>query len=54
MTNLNPHPTGATHVYSGDFFRLSRSEWDPEDLTEHSYDMEKVLRAFEASRETAA
>ncbi len=54
VTNLNPHLTGAIHVYSGDFFRLPRSEWDPEDLTEHSYDMEKVLRAFEASSETAA
>ena len=38
--------TGAIHVYGGDFFAVSRSEWDPESLREKPYDMEKVLRMF--------
>ena len=54
VTNPNPSLAGAIHVYGSDFFRLPRSEWDLEDLTEHSYDMVKVLRAFKASSETAA
>ena len=54
VTNPIPRLTGAIHVYGGDFFRLPRSEWDPEDLTEHPFDIEKVLRTFEASSETAA
>ncbi len=54
VTNPIPRLTGAIHVYGGDFFRHPRSEWDTEDLTEHPYDMDKVLRAFEASSETAA
>ena len=54
VTNPIPRLTGAIHVYGGDFFRHPRSEWDPEDLTEHPYDIEKVLRAIEASSEAAA
>lgn len=38
--------TGAIHVYGGNFFGVSRSEWDPESLDELPYDMEKVLRMF--------
>jgi predicted metal-dependent enzyme (double-stranded beta helix superfamily) len=38
--------TGAIHVYGGDFFAVSRNEWDPELLHEKPYDMEKVLRMF--------
>lgn len=36
--------TGAIHVYSGDFFGVSRSEWDPESLSELPYDMQRVLQ----------
>jgi predicted metal-dependent enzyme (double-stranded beta helix superfamily) len=39
--------TGAIHVYGGDFFRVSRSEWNPDSLNEMPYDMEKVLRMFD-------
>src|SRR5215831_14796274 len=35
--------TGAIHVYGGDFFAAERSEWDPETLREHPYDVEKTL-----------
>ena len=40
--------TGAIHVYGGDFFAVSRSEWEPETLVEKPYDMEKVMRLFAA------
>jgi predicted metal-dependent enzyme (double-stranded beta helix superfamily) len=45
---VNPlgRTTGAIHIYGGDFFDVSRSEWDPESLHEKPYDMEKVLRMF--------
>lgn len=39
--------TAAIHVYGGDFFAQDRSEWDPEKLEEHPYDIEKNLRLFE-------
>jgi hypothetical protein len=38
---------GAIHVYGGDFFAASRSEWDPETLLEQPFDMEKNLRLSE-------
>ena len=47
VTNPLPRLTGAIHVYGGDFFAASRSEWDPETLLEQPYDMEKNLRLFE-------
>jgi predicted metal-dependent enzyme (double-stranded beta helix superfamily) len=47
VTNPLSRLTGAIHVYGGDFFAVSRSEWDPETLLERDYDMEKNLRLFE-------
>lgn len=47
VTNPIPKLTGAIHVYGGDFFEAERSEWDPENLTEHAYDMSKVRAMFE-------
>jgi predicted metal-dependent enzyme (double-stranded beta helix superfamily) len=47
VTNPLPRLTGAIHVYGGDFFAVSRSEWDPETLLERNYDIEKNLRLFE-------
>ena len=41
VTNPLSRVTGAIHVYGGDFFSVSRSEWDPETLLERNYDMEK-------------
>ena len=41
--------SGAIHVYGGDFFHVeNRSEWDPEDLTEHEYDAENVKNVLES------
>lgn len=39
-------PTGAIHVYGGDFFGISRSEWDPATLFERPFDIEKTKRMF--------
>ncbi len=47
VTNPIPRLTGAIHVYGGDFFEASRSEWDPESLLEQAYDVNKTLRLFE-------
>ena len=46
VTNPLPRLTGAIHVYGGDFFAVSRSEWDPETLLERRYDAEKAMRLF--------
>ena len=47
VTNPLPRLTGAIHVYGGDFFAVTRSEWDPETLLEGRYDVEKNMRLFE-------
>jgi len=41
--------TGAIHVYGGDFFAVSRSQWDPEHLVEEPYDVNRLLTLFEES-----
>jgi predicted metal-dependent enzyme (double-stranded beta helix superfamily) len=47
VTNPLPRLTGAIHVYGGDFFAVTRSEWDPETLLEGQYDVAKNMRLFE-------
>jgi len=47
VTNPVSRLTGAIHVYGGDFFAVSRSEWDPENLHEGRYDLAKNMRLFE-------
>jgi len=47
VTNPLPRLTGAIHVYGGDFFAVTRSEWDPETLVEGTYDVAKNMRLFE-------
>jgi predicted metal-dependent enzyme (double-stranded beta helix superfamily) len=49
VTNPTSMLTGAIHVYGGDFFEMERSEWDPEALEEHPYDIDKNLKIFEDS-----
>lgn len=39
-------PTGAIHVYGGDFVHQPRSQWDPDTLLEQPYDMAEVQRRF--------
>jgi predicted metal-dependent enzyme (double-stranded beta helix superfamily) len=47
VTNPIPRLTGAIHVYGGDFFGTTRSEWNPESLEEGPYDVAKTMRLFE-------
>lgn len=47
VTNPIGRYTGALHVYRGDFFNVSRSEWDPESLCERPYDPVRVMQIFE-------
>ena len=49
VTNPLSKLTGAIHIYGGDFFRVERSEWDPESHTEQAYDMQKNLRLLAAA-----
>jgi predicted metal-dependent enzyme (double-stranded beta helix superfamily) len=51
VTNPLDQITGAIHVYGGDFFSTSRSEWDSKTLEERPYDVEQTMRAFEAANE---
>ena len=54
VTNPVSRLTGAIHVYGGDFFAISRSEWDPETLCEGAYDTDKAMRLFEEANRKAA
>ena len=47
VTNPIPRLTGAIHVYGGDFFKVERSEWDPESLLEQPYDTKRTIQRFE-------
>jgi predicted metal-dependent enzyme (double-stranded beta helix superfamily) len=46
VTNPLRQFTGAIHVYGGDFFAVSRSEWDPATLQERPYDVERARQVF--------
>ncbi len=55
VTNPVEKLTGAIHIYGGDFFETTRSEWDPGTLTERPYDVEGNMRRFrEANARFAA
>src|SRR5210317_1790523 len=47
VTNPTAKLTAALHVYGGDFFSTERSEWDPENLEERPYDIDRNVRYFE-------
>jgi predicted metal-dependent enzyme (double-stranded beta helix superfamily) len=53
VTNPIPRTTGSIHVYGGDFFRVSRSEWDSETLCEQPYDIDRVRHRFEEANKRA-
>jgi predicted metal-dependent enzyme (double-stranded beta helix superfamily) len=53
VTNPIPRTTGAIHVYGGDFFRISRSEWDSETLCEGPYDVDRLRHRFEEANKRA-
>jgi predicted metal-dependent enzyme (double-stranded beta helix superfamily) len=54
VTNPLARLTGAIHVYGGDFYGVTRSEWDPESLIERPYDFELHRRLFEAANRAPA
>lgn len=47
VTNPTSKFTSAIHVYGGDFFAMNRSEWEPENLEEAPYDIDKNMALFE-------
>ena len=51
MTNSTREFAGAIHVYGGDFFTTSRSEWTGTPYEEQPYDVERTLAYFEAANE---
>ncbi len=46
VTNPLTRPTGAIHVYGGDFVNSPRSRWGPGPQVEQPYDMEDTKRQF--------
>ena len=46
VTNPLGRPTGAIHVYGGDFFAQPRSEWDEENLAERPYNIDRIKSFF--------
>ena len=54
VTNPVNRLTAAIHVYGGDFFATPRSEWNPETLEEHPYDVEHTKRVFEEANQRLA
>jgi predicted metal-dependent enzyme (double-stranded beta helix superfamily) len=55
VTNPLARATGALQVYGGDFFQVSRSEFDPVTLQERPFDIEKARAVFaEANRRLAS
>lgn len=51
VTNPLLRYTGGIHVYGGDFFATTRSQWDPETLTEAPSDGAAIRRMFELENE---
>jgi predicted metal-dependent enzyme (double-stranded beta helix superfamily) len=49
VTNPGATPTGAIHVYGGDFVNQPRSQWLPPDLDEEPYDNGVVAKTFAAA-----
>lgn len=47
VTNPLLRFTGGIHVYGGDFFNTTRSQWDPETLSEEPSDGDNIREMFE-------
>jgi predicted metal-dependent enzyme (double-stranded beta helix superfamily) len=47
ISNSANDTLGALHVYAGDFFGKPRSEWSPDLLSEHPYDLARVRRLID-------
>ena len=51
VTNPLPRFTGGIHIYGGDFFATTRSQWNPETLQEEPSDGAAIRRIFERENE---
>ncbi|MGB5587677.1 MAG: hypothetical protein WBN78_07915 [Gammaproteobacteria bacterium] len=51
VTNPLLRFTGGLHIYGGDFFDTSRSQWNPETLEEEASDGEVIKAIFERENE---
>lgn len=48
VTNPLQRFTGGIHIYGGDFFNTTRSQWDPETLEQEPSDGDRIRSMFEA------
>ncbi len=53
VTNPLERFTGGIHIYGGDFFATTRSQWDPETLAEQPSDGDVIRRVFERANARA-
>lgn len=51
VTNPLQRFTGGIHIYGGDFFNKTRSQWNPETLAEEPSDGSSIQRMFERENE---
>jgi predicted metal-dependent enzyme (double-stranded beta helix superfamily) len=51
VTNPLERFTGGIHIYGGDFFATTRSQWNPETLVEEPSDGDVIRRIFERANE---
>ena len=51
VTNPLQRFTGGIHIYGGDFFDTTRSEWNPETLVEEPSDGDKIRQMFQRENE---
>ena len=51
VTNPLQRFTGGIHIYGGDFFGTTRSQWDPETLEEESSDGNRIRDVFRRENE---
>lgn len=51
VTNPLPRFTGGIHIYGGDFFDTTRSQWDPETLDEEPSDGNVIRAIFQRENE---
>jgi predicted metal-dependent enzyme (double-stranded beta helix superfamily) len=51
VTNPLDRFTGGLHIYGGDFFATTRSQWDPETLVEEPSDGDVIRGIFERENE---
>jgi predicted metal-dependent enzyme (double-stranded beta helix superfamily) len=52
VANPTRRCTAAIHVYGGDFFATPRSQWDPETLEEHPFDVDALRRVLADAADT--